>query len=227
MRWATPSALMTALIPTLRESRYSQTEMGKPFIVGFGVCYPFKDFYVLVPQFLTDGMLVREMMADPLLKKYRYVSAQAPHIIVHISSSAPVLFLLFQNVLCANAECCLSDTLVLFHAFILMCYFAVLSVLMLDEAHERTLYTDIAIGLLKKVFPSLFPLHLEQLSFLVYLKFTLHMAIKTELVCFSHSVHTAHCPSVDSEKTARPETDCGLCNSGCQGDCIIKMNRYA
>lgn len=23
-------------------------------------------------QFLTDGMLVREMMADPLLKKYRY-----------------------------------------------------------------------------------------------------------------------------------------------------------
>ncbi len=28
---------------------------------------------------------------------------------------------------------------------------AILSVLMLDEAHERTLYTDIAIGLLKKV----------------------------------------------------------------------------
>lgn len=28
---------------------------------------------------------------------------------------------------------------------------ATLSVLMLDEAHERTLYTDIAIGLLKKV----------------------------------------------------------------------------
>lgn len=29
-----------------------------------------------------------------------------------------------------------------------------LSVLMLDEAHERTLYTDIAIGLLKKVIPA-------------------------------------------------------------------------
>ncbi|XP_048406335.1 probable ATP-dependent RNA helicase DHX35 [Stegostoma tigrinum] len=53
------------------------------------------DYHTTRIKFLTDGMLVREMMADPLLKKY--------------------------------------------------------SVLLLDEAHERTLYTDIAIGLLRKI----------------------------------------------------------------------------
>ncbi|XP_041061152.1 probable ATP-dependent RNA helicase DHX35 isoform X2 [Carcharodon carcharias] len=63
-----------------------------------GYCIRFDDctdFQATRIKFLTDGMLVREMMADPLLKKY--------------------------------------------------------SVLLLDEAHERTLYTDIAIGLLRKI----------------------------------------------------------------------------
>lgn len=35
-----------------------------------------------------------------------------------------------------------------------VCYI-ITSVLILDEAHERTLYTDIAIGLLKKVMSTL------------------------------------------------------------------------
>ena len=29
-------------------------------------------FLVFFLQFMTDGMLIREIMADPLLKKYRY-----------------------------------------------------------------------------------------------------------------------------------------------------------
>lgn len=73
-------------------------------------------------QFLTDGMLVREMMADPLLKKYRYVSV------------GPFLRLGSSDGLIGGLNCAV-----------------ICSVLMLDEAHERTLYTDIAIGLLKKV----------------------------------------------------------------------------
>nr|XP_012610552.1 probable ATP-dependent RNA helicase DHX35 isoform X3 [Microcebus murinus] len=63
-----------------------------------GYCIRFDDCTDLLAtriKFLTDGMLVREMMVDPLLTKY--------------------------------------------------------SAIMLDEAHERTLYTDIAIGLLKKI----------------------------------------------------------------------------
>lgn len=42
-----------------------------------------------------------------------------------------------------------------------------LSVLMLDEAHERTLYTDIAIGLLKKVTYFLL-IKLYYLTFILY-----------------------------------------------------------
>ena len=55
-------------------------------------------------KFVTDGLLVREMMSDPLLSKY--------------------------------------------------------SVILLDEAHERTLYTDIVIGLLKKIMKKRKDLHI-------------------------------------------------------------------
>ncbi|KAK0130794.1 putative ATP-dependent RNA helicase DHX35 [Merluccius polli] len=75
-------------------------------------------------KFLTDGMLVREMMADPLLKKYRYCNMLLHSSIAQKKQSN----------------------------FYLYCrLFLIPSVLMLDEAHERTLYTDIAIGLLKKI----------------------------------------------------------------------------
>jgi HrpA-like helicases len=54
-------------------------------------------------KYMTDGMLVRETMVDPLLSKY--------------------------------------------------------SVIMIDEVHERSLHTDILLGLLKKYIPSKY-LHL-------------------------------------------------------------------
>lgn len=65
------------------------------------------------------------MMTDPLLKKYRYTTTGAAKLNTGLVSRLASLMV---------------------HILLV-----ILSVLMLDEAHERTLYTDIAIGLLKKV----------------------------------------------------------------------------
>lgn len=60
------------------------------FVLIFTLSSLYFDF-----QYMTEGILIREMMTDPLLKSY--------------------------------------------------------SVIMLDEVHERTLYTDILMGLMKKI----------------------------------------------------------------------------
>lgn len=51
--------------------------MGRNFIESLCKC-PSVLNCTCVLQFLTDGMLVREMMSDPLLKKYRYMIAIEP-----------------------------------------------------------------------------------------------------------------------------------------------------
>lgn len=74
MRWATLFDLMTALIPTPQGSRYFSIRWLKSSLCAV-LCFLSVFSYPYVLQFLTDGMLVREMMADPLLKKYRYLTA--------------------------------------------------------------------------------------------------------------------------------------------------------
>lgn len=69
---------------------------------------------------------------------------------------------------------------------------------MLDEAHERTLYTDIAIGLLKKV-----------TLFLLWMVCQMSISVGFLFIVFSHFT--------DSEEEARPASDCSLGHSGCQG----------
>lgn len=74
MRWATLFDLMTALIPTPQGSRYFSIRWLKCSLCAV-LCFLSVLSYPCVLQFVTDGMLVREMMADPLLKKYRYLTA--------------------------------------------------------------------------------------------------------------------------------------------------------
>ena len=67
-RLATVSGLMTAVIQRPPELRYDSS--------GIEATAGLSELHVNVTptlQFLTDGMLVREMMRDPLLKKYRSI----------------------------------------------------------------------------------------------------------------------------------------------------------
>ncbi|GJY22960.1 probable pre-mRNA-splicing factor ATP-dependent RNA helicase DEAH9 isoform X1 [Tanacetum coccineum] len=73
-------------------------------------------------KFLTDGVLLREMMDDPLLSKYR---------------CCDLYFCYFD--ISVNNKCVFDIKMIFF------------SVIMVDEAHERSLATDILLGLLKKI----------------------------------------------------------------------------
>jgi ATP-dependent RNA helicase DDX35 len=85
-----------------RVSEEKQCEIGG--LVGYNIRFDDMCSDETRIKFMTDGMLVREMMLDPLLSKY--------------------------------------------------------SVIMVDEAHERSLHTDIIIGLLKKIIKKRSDLHL-------------------------------------------------------------------
>ncbi|GKD31660.1 probable pre-mRNA-splicing factor ATP-dependent RNA helicase DEAH9 isoform X1, partial [Tanacetum coccineum] len=73
-------------------------------------------------KFLTDGVLLREMMDDPLLSKYMCCDLSFSYFGISI-----------------NNKCVLDIKMMFF------------SVIMVDEAHERSLTIDILLGLLKKI----------------------------------------------------------------------------
>ena len=70
-------------------------------------------------KFLTDGILLREMMSDPLLSRSANPAPNSSNLLPRPKLSAAP----------ANSY----------------------SVIMVDEAHERSLYTDVLLGLLKKI----------------------------------------------------------------------------
>lgn len=77
---------------TIKQIVFSQSKCCVFMSSQCKLIYYYKTYYF---QYMTEGILLREMMMDPLLKSY--------------------------------------------------------SVIMLDEVHERTLYTDILMGLMKKI----------------------------------------------------------------------------
>ena len=88
-------------------------------------------------KFCTDGMLIRDMLEDPLLSSYRYLTV--PCLDAVCASTVWCQQLLPQTppslqgdpLKPSKLNCC--------------------SVVMVDEAHERSLATDVLLGLLKKV----------------------------------------------------------------------------
>lgn len=83
-------------------------------------------------KFLTDGVLIRETMLDPLLSR---------SVVLRLSCLADVWS--WRHVVRMRPDC-------LFFCLCLAVPFRY-SVLMIDEAHERSLETDILLGLLKKI----------------------------------------------------------------------------
>lgn len=81
-------------------------------------------FHILL-QYMTDGVLLRETLKDSDLEKYRYGS-NILDIIVGTLKVIHVLSIVFT----------LSESY---------------SVIVMDEAHERSLNTDVLFGILKKV----------------------------------------------------------------------------
>jgi pre-mRNA-splicing factor ATP-dependent RNA helicase DHX38/PRP16 len=90
-------------------------------------------------KYMTDGILLRETLEDPLVDRYRYVFC---FLWMHTQGDhAFCLCLLFVSNLCffAVLPCCRA-------AVLLYC-----SCVVMDEAHERSLNTDVLFGILRKV----------------------------------------------------------------------------
>ena len=94
-------------------------------------------------QFLTDGMLVREMMRDPLLKDYRWGRRERKRRRGGRAGG--------KEGMGGEGRAVRTEPAVMMYSLSLSLSLSLCSVIMLDEAHERTLHTDIIVGLLRKV----------------------------------------------------------------------------
>ena len=89
--------------------------------VGYSIRFEDCTSEKTIIKYMTDGMLLREFLSEPDLAQYRYVA----HCSLSLSLSLSLVLCLMPLSTC--------------------------SVLIIDEAHERTLHTDILFGLVKDI----------------------------------------------------------------------------
>lgn len=114
-------------------------------------------------KYMTDGMLLREALIDPMLHRYKVGNTQSHHSLSLSWREAGGTGWVVGCRMSRAADCSGADTWTpsvsrpgpkqvgLFDSLITLLTAHFAQVIIIDEAHERTISTDVLLGLLKGV----------------------------------------------------------------------------
>ena len=129
---------VAAMSVAKRVSNEMEVDLGKE--CGYAIRFENCTSDMTKIKYMTDGILLRETLEDPLVDRYRYVFC---FLWMHTQGDHRCFLFVFAVVsnLCffAVLPCCRA-------AVLLYC-----SCVVMDEAHERSLNTDVLFGILRKV----------------------------------------------------------------------------
>jgi len=123
---------------SLSEQRYNPNQSPRPPQVGYAIRFEDCTSQQTVIKYMTDGMLLREALLDDMLSQVGGPACYARTFICRLIKCTPPLAALVL-VLCVRGGLTQAS---------LVCTLQY-SVIILDEAHERTIHTDVLFGLLK------------------------------------------------------------------------------